>query len=117
MQWNRASEGGRAGQITFDEVSVSTEGGHLLLGWEMAHQRGFGKVSAQIIDDETDGLVQGSGGEASGILEQELDRLDDLAEALLVNETPQGMVLPRISGKHSNRMQHRINGETTTKTG
>ena len=56
----------------------------------MAHQRGFSKVAAQTIDDGTDGLVQGIEGEASGTLKRELDRLDDLAEALLVNETPQG---------------------------
>ncbi len=58
----------------------------IFLGREISEQKDYSERTAEIIDEEVHGLVQGSYDRARGLLEQNIDRLHALAAALLERE-------------------------------
>ncbi|MCW8126533.1 ATP-dependent zinc metalloprotease FtsH [Microbulbifer halophilus] len=71
---------------------------HVFLGREIAQQQDFSEHTAQIIDEEIGELVRGIEKEVVELLENNRDRLDKLARALLEKETLESAEIRQIVG-------------------
>jgi cell division protease FtsH len=71
---------------------------HVFLGREMAQQKDFSEHTARLIDEEIRALVRDMEAKATGLLEQNRDKLDTLAQALLHHETLEAEDIDRLLG-------------------
>lgn len=72
---------------------------HVFLGREMAQERSHSETTAAAIDDEIQRLLKEIESRARDLLEENRDRLDALAEALVENETLESAQVREIIGR------------------
>ncbi len=72
------------------------EGGEVFLGREMSQSRGYSERVAEEIDGEIHRLVTAGAKQAFKILKDNADKLEILAEALLIKETIDGSEIRRV---------------------
>ena len=71
-------------------LSYAKNDEHVFLGREIAQSRDYSEHTAQLIDEEIADLIQGAYGRARGVLEENMDILNKLADLLLEKETVMG---------------------------
>ncbi len=86
---------------------------HIFLGREMTQQRDFSENTAQIIDDEICDLLKGIEQEITGLLKNNRERLESLAQALLEKETLGAREIQSILEGTTNLRQEEIDDATT----
>ncbi|TET94328.1 MAG: ATP-dependent metallopeptidase FtsH/Yme1/Tma family protein [Candidatus Zixiibacteriota bacterium] len=86
----------KLGPVTFGRTVE-----HIFLGKEMAQQKDYSEATAQLIDQEVAALIKKAEDVARDILQENLDKLHILAEALLEREIIDGNEVDKIIGKSS----------------
>ncbi len=86
----------KLGPVTFGRTVE-----HIFLGKEMAQQKDYSEATAQQIDQEVTALIKKAEDVARDILQENLDKLHVLAEALLEKEIIDGNEVDKIIGKSS----------------
>lgn len=86
----------KLGPVTFGRTEE-----HIFLGKEMAQQKNYSEATAQQIDQEVTTLIKKAEDIARDILQENLDKLHILAEALLEKEIIDGGEVDKIIGKSS----------------
>lgn len=86
----------KLGPVTFGRTEE-----HIFLGKEMAQQKNYSEATAQLIDQEVTALIKKAEDVARDILQENLDKLHILAEALLEREIIDGNEVDKIIGKSS----------------
>ena len=86
----------KLGPVTFGRTVE-----HIFLGKEMAQQKDYSEATAQLIDQEVTALIKKAEDVARDILQENLDKLHVLAEALLEKEIIDGSEVDKIIGKSS----------------
>ena len=86
----------KLGPVTFGRTEEL-----IFLGKEMAQQKNYSEATAQLIDQEVTALIKKAEDVARDILQENLDKLHILAEALLEREIIDGNEVDKIIGKSS----------------